>query len=119
MVTSGSFARAILEAGFSVGRSILDAIEKQNSGRLGIRLGWIAAWAWTIVAGGGGLWLLWTKGPLPLTNGWFALFSGIAACPLTAWLLKRYTGIAVSGPVRIAAAALFFIAGKIALRVEI
>jgi len=101
-----------------VGRS-MDAIEKQNSGRLGARLGWIAAWAWTIVAGGGGLWLLWTKGPLPLTNGWFALFSGIAACPLTAWLLKRYTGIAVSGPVRIAAAALFFIAGKIALRVEI
>jgi len=33
-------------------------------------LSWIAAWAWTIVAGGGGLLLLWRKGPWPLTNGW-------------------------------------------------
>ena len=30
----------------------------------GAALVWIAAWAWTIVAGGGGLWLLWTKGPM-------------------------------------------------------
>jgi hypothetical protein len=100
----------------------VDAIEKQNSvtvGRLGARLGWIAGWAWAIVAGGGGLWLLWTKGPLPLTNGWFALLSGLAACPLTAWLLKKCAGITVSGRVRIAATAFFFIAGRIALRVGI
>jgi hypothetical protein len=82
-------------------------------------LGWIAAWAWAILAGGGGLWLLWTKGPLPLTNDWFALFSGLVACPLTAWLLKKYAGIAISSWVRIAAAILFFIAGRIALRVGI
>jgi len=79
----------------------------------------IAAWAWTTLAAGGGLWLLWTKGPLPLTNGWFALFSGLAACPLTAWLLRKYAGITLSGRFRVAAAALFFIAGKIALRVGI
>jgi hypothetical protein len=42
--------------------------ERQNSatrGTLGATPGWIAAWAWTILAGSGGLWLLWTKGPLP------------------------------------------------------
>ena len=78
-------------------------------------LGWIAAWAWTFVAGGGGLWLLWTKGPWPLTNGWFALLSGASACPATGWLFKRYAGITVSGYARFAAAALFFVAGKIAL----
>jgi len=38
----------------------------------------IAAWASTIVAGGGGLLLLGTKGPWPLTNGWFALLSGVS-----------------------------------------
>ena len=59
--------------------------------------GWLVAWAWTIIAGGGGLGLLITRGPLPLTNGWFALFSGISACPLTAWLLKTYAGITIPG----------------------
>ncbi|MGO8984954.1 MAG: hypothetical protein ACLPHI_20030 [Terriglobales bacterium] len=84
---------------------------------LGGVLGSVAAWAWTIVAGGGGLWLLWTKGPWPLTNGWFALLSGISACPATAWFLKKYAGITVSGYARLAAAALFFVAGRIALAV--
>jgi hypothetical protein len=65
------------------------------------------------------LWLLWTKGPWPLTNGWFALFSGLAACPATAWLLKKYAGITVSGTARLATAALFFVAGRIALAVGI
>jgi hypothetical protein len=55
------------------------AITQGTWGRL---LGLIAAWAWTVVAGGGGLLLLLEKGPWPLTNGWFALLSGIAACPL-------------------------------------
>src|ERR1700722_16703736 len=81
-------------------------------------LGWIVAWAWTIVAGGGGVWLLWTKGPWPLTNGWFALLSGISACPATGWLLKKYAGVPVPGYVQFAAAAFFFVAGKVALAVS-
>ncbi|MGB9205497.1 MAG: hypothetical protein WCB94_16185 [Terriglobales bacterium] len=85
----------------------------------GAALGWIAAWAWAIFAGGGGLWLLWTKGPWPLTNGWFAVLSGVSACPATGWLLKKHAGVTVSGDVRIAAAALFFVAGKIALAIGI
>lgn len=85
----------------------------------GARLGWFAAWLWAIVAGGGGLWLLCTKGPWPLTNGWFALLSGLSACPLTAWGLKKFVGIAVSGYVQLAAAAFFFVAGRIALAIGI
>jgi hypothetical protein len=84
---------------------------------LAATLGWIAAWAWTIVAGGGGLWLLWTRGPWPLTNGWFALFSGVSACPAISWFSKKYAGVTVSGYVRLAAAAFFFVAGRIALAV--
>ena|SRR5579859_407349 len=76
---------------------------------------WIVAWVWAIIAGGGGLMLLFEKGPLPLTNGWFALMSGIAACPLTAWLLKKYPGIALRGWMQFAAALAFFIAGRLAL----
>jgi len=82
----------------------------------GSALGWIAVWAWTIVAAGGGLWLLWTKGRWPLTNGWFALLSGVAACPVTGWFVKKCAGVTVSGYVR-TAAALFFVAGRIALAV--
>ena len=58
-------------------------------GAWGELLGLIAAWAWTVVAGGGGLLLLFEKGPWPLTNGWFALLSGMAACPLASWLLEK------------------------------
>jgi hypothetical protein len=83
----------------------------------GAAISWIAAWAWTIVAAGGGLLLLWTKGPWPATNGWFALLSGVSACPVTGWFFKKYVGVTVSGYVRVAAAALFFVAGKIALAV--
>src|SRR2546430_16243889 len=61
--------------------------------KLGRIFGWVVAWAWTIIAGGGGLGLIITLGPWPPTNGWFALFSGLSACPLTAWLLKKYAGI--------------------------
>jgi hypothetical protein len=50
-----------------------------------------------------------------LTNGWFALLSGISACPLTSWLLKKYAGVELSGRVRFAVTAFFFIAGRIAL----
>jgi hypothetical protein len=84
-------------------------------GSLGRTLGLIGAWAWAIVAGGGGFLLLLEKGPLNITNGWFALLSGISACPLTAWLLKRFAGFAASGWVRFLTAAFFFGAGRIAL----
>jgi hypothetical protein len=84
---------------------------------LGAGLGWIAAWAWTIAAAVGGIWLLWTKGPWPLTNGWFALLSGLSACPATAWFFEKYAGVTISGYFRMAAAAFFFVAGKIALAV--
>jgi hypothetical protein len=75
------------------------------------------AWIWAIAAAGGALWLLAAKGPWPLTNGWFALASGIAACPATAWLLKYGAGIVLSGRVRFAAAAFFFLAGQAALEI--
>ncbi len=75
----------------------------------------IAAWAWAIVAGGGGLGLLFIKGPWPLTNGWFALLSGLAACPLTAWAAQRYAHLRLSGWVQLGAALFFFLAGRLAL----
>ena len=81
-------------------------------------LGLLAAWAWTIVAGGGGLGLLITLGPLPLTNGWFALFSGLSACPLTAWLLKKYAGITLSGWARFGIAVLIIVIGRLVLKIE-
>jgi hypothetical protein len=101
--------------------SLGDRPEKNSIawGRLVAAFGWIAAWVWALVAGGGGLWLLVTRGPWPLTNGWFALLSGVAACPLTVTIFKEYTGVTLSGRVRIAIAALFFGAGRIALAVGI
>ncbi len=75
----------------------------------------VAAWIWAIVAGVGGLVLLVHEGPLPITNGWFAMFSGIAACPLTASLLKRFAGITISLRTQLAVALLIFIAGRIAV----
>ena len=83
-----------------------------------IALGWIAAWAWTLAAGGGGLWLLLTRGPWPLTNGWFALASGIAVCPLLASFARINFAVTLSGWMRVAAAALFFIAGHAMLLLE-
>lgn len=75
----------------------------------------IAAWAWFIIAGGGGVGLIITTGPWPPTHGWFALFSGLAACPLTAWFSRKHLGVALSGPVRLAAAAFFIVLGRLAL----
>jgi hypothetical protein len=80
-------------------------------------LGQIVGWVWTIIAGGGGLWLLFTNGPWPPTNGWFALLSGIVACPLVAWALKKYASIRVSGWLQFAIAIVFFAAGHIALTI--
>ena len=76
---------------------------------------WIGGWAWFFVAGIGGLALLVHQGPLPITNGWFAMFSGIAAYPLLAWLLKRYSGVGVSAHVQFLAALLILIAGRISV----
>lgn len=87
----------------------------QKTKTLTSTLGLLAGWAWAILAGGGGIWLLCTQGPWPLTNGWFATASGISACPLTAWVLKKRTGNRISGWFRLAFALLFFIAGPIAL----
>jgi hypothetical protein len=85
---------------------------------LGRVIGWLVAWGWTILAGGGGLGLIITRGPLPLTNGWFALFSGISACPLIAWLLKKYAGITLSGWARFAIALSFIVLGRLVLKIE-
>jgi hypothetical protein len=81
-------------------------------------LGCIAAWLWTIVAGIGGLGLIITLGPWPLTNGWFALFSGLSACSLTAWLLRRYAGINFPGWARLGVAVLIIMAGRLTLKIE-
>jgi hypothetical protein len=83
------------------------------------RLGLTVAWTWAVLAGGGGAMLLIQQGPWPLTNGWFALSSGVAACPLTAWLANRFFGISFSGRGRFAAAALIWLAGQIARRTSV
>jgi len=77
--------------------------------------GLVLAWFWTILAGGGGFSLILVEGPLPLTHGWYAMFSGIALCPATAWLLKRYANIETSFLARFVVAALFIAAGRLAL----
>jgi hypothetical protein len=78
-------------------------------------IAWLVAWGWALVAGVGGFLLLVHQGPLPITNGWFAMFSGIAACPLTARLLKRYARLVVPDYVQLAVALLIFIAGRFAV----
>jgi hypothetical protein len=81
-------------------------------------LGFIASWCWTIVAGMGGLGLLITLGPWPPTNGWFALFSGLSACPLTTLLLRRYAGINFPGWSRLVVALIIIMAGRLTLQIE-
>ena len=73
------------------------------------------AWIWGVLLSIGGLALLIDEGPWPLTNGWFAMFSGLAACPLSAWLLKRYANIKIPLSVQLAIALLISIAGRIAV----
>jgi hypothetical protein len=94
--------------------SVQFAVERR--GKWGARLALIVAWAWTLVSGGGGVMLLIETGPWPLTNGWFAVCSGVAACPLTAWFANRILGIPLSGRARFVAAALIWLAGQIARR---
>jgi len=82
---------------------------------IGVVLVWLSGWAWALLAGVGGLMLLIHEGPLPVTNGWFAMFSGIAACPLTATLLKKHARFSVEAWAQFAAALLIFLAGRVAV----
>jgi len=47
------------------------------------------------------------------------MFSGIAACPLTARLLKKYARVVVPGYVQLAVALLIFMAGRVAVVVSL
>jgi len=83
--------------------------------RAGMVFAQAVAWVWGVLLSIGGLALLMNEGPWPLTNGWFALCSGIAACPLTGLLLKRYAGIKVPLWAQLALALSIMIAGRIAV----
>ena len=85
--------------------------------KVGLVVARIVAWGWFLLAGVGGLMLLIHEGPLPVTNGWFAMFSGIAACPGTAWLLKRYFRVNVPLGAQFAVAFLIWVAGRAAVAV--
>jgi hypothetical protein len=82
-------------------------------------LGLIVAWGWFILAGGGGFGLILTEGPLPLTHGWYAMFSGIALCPATAWLLNRTTAIELSYRARFLIALAIILTGRLMLIVRV
>jgi len=81
-------------------------------------LGWIVAWTWALLTIFTGLELITTLGPWPPNNGWFILFSGLSACPLTAWFLRHYRGINFPPWARLVVAFLFVVAGRLALMVE-
>jgi hypothetical protein len=95
-----------------------DAASTPLSKRLLAIVGLIAGWGWFLFCGGGGLGLIITRGPWPVTNGWFALFSGLSACPATAWILRKTTGVRIPGWVQLALAVGFIIAGRTALAIE-
>lgn len=83
--------------------------------KIGLLIALMVAWGWALLAGIGGLVLLIHEGPWPITNGWFAMLSGVAACPLSGWLLKRYAGIKIPIWAQLATALLIMIAGRIAV----
>jgi hypothetical protein len=88
--------------------------------RFGKALGWLAVitgWLWCLLAGGGGLGILLLRGPWPPTNGWFALFSGLAACPLIGRVLRNSAHIKVYAWQQFGAAALLVAMGRLALTV--
>jgi hypothetical protein len=94
------------------------ATEESPVRKLTLVFAWLTAWAWTVAAVIGGLRLIITHGPLPLTNGWFELFSGISACPLTAWFVKRNAGVTLSGWTRFVIAFLIIVLGRLVLKIE-
>jgi hypothetical protein len=47
------------------------------------------------------------------------MFSGIALCPLTAWLLKRYAAVEISYLVRFLIALAIILTGRLALSVRV
>jgi len=79
-------------------------------------LGCVVAWGWGLVTIIGGLSLITTLGPWPPTNGWFALFSGLAAWSVTAWALKRYGGVNFPGLARFLVALAIILLGRLALK---
>lgn len=87
----------------------------QILGKVGFAVAWLMGWAWALLAGVGGLVLLIHEGPWPLTNGWFAMLSGFAACPLSGWLLKRYAHVRVPMWAQLGIALLIMVAGRIAV----
>jgi hypothetical protein len=83
-------------------------------------LAWVAVvggWAWCLFAAGGGFGLLLLRGPWPPTNGWFALMSGLAACPLIGRLVRNSARLKLSGWQQFSAAVLLVSFGRIALSV--
>ena len=88
--------------------------------RIGKTLGWLAiiiGWLWFLFAGGGGLGILLLRGPWSPTNGWFALLSGIAACPLIGRILRNSTHLKVYAWQQFGAAALLVAMGRLALTI--
>lgn len=77
----------------------------------------IAGWVWFLVAGGGGFGLLLIRGPWPPTNGWFALISGLAACPLIGRLLRNSAHLKTTGWHQFGAALFIIGLGRLALSV--
>jgi len=77
----------------------------------------IAGWGWCFFAGGGGLGILLIRGPWPPTNGWFALVSGLATCPLWGRALRNPARPQLSGWYQFTAAVLLIAMGRLALTV--
>jgi hypothetical protein len=110
-----AFATISLLFGFGVA-----ALRTWHTSRTDRAFAWpaiIAGWAWCLFAGGGGFGLLLIRGPWPPTNGWFALLSGLAACPLIGRLLRNSARLKVSGGQQFGAALLLIALGRIALAV--
>ena len=83
-------------------------------------LPWVAAgagWAWCLLAGGGGFGILLIRGPWPPTNGWFALLSGLVACPLLGRISQKSARLKVSGLQQFSAAVFLVALGRLSLTV--
>jgi len=96
------------------------ALQAWSSGRTNRAFAWfaiIAGWAWFLFAGGGGFGLLLLRGIWPPTNGWFALLSGVAACPLIGHLLRNSARLKLSGWHQFGAALAVIAVGRLALNI--